>query len=205
MAKDESRTRLTDRKRAAILEAAANEFRSRGFDNTSMDVIAAAADVSKRTVYNHFPSKEGLFAAIVDLLMSRCDVVSDHPYTPSETLEQQLTYNARSAMALFASEDFQNLARVVLSRFLQSPHLARTMMGESKRPETGLTNWLRAAHEAGRLKVENPKQAAKQFVGLLNSIAFWPQIVGSEPPLSKREQDAVVKSAVAMFLSHYAT
>ncbi|WP_390888393.1 TetR/AcrR family transcriptional regulator, partial [Leclercia adecarboxylata] len=51
-------TRLTDRKRAAILEAAVAEFRAFGFAGTSMDRIAATAEVSKRTVYNHFASKD---------------------------------------------------------------------------------------------------------------------------------------------------
>ena len=55
------KTRLTDRKRAEILKAAVKLFRSRGFDTTSMDAVAKEAKVSKRTVYNHFPSKEALF------------------------------------------------------------------------------------------------------------------------------------------------
>ena len=49
--------RLTERKRAAIVEAAIDEFRASGYEATSMDRIAARAEVSKRTVYNHFPSK----------------------------------------------------------------------------------------------------------------------------------------------------
>ena len=57
--------RLTDRKRDAIVQAAIGEFREHGFNGTSMDRVAAAADVSKRTVYNHFPSKEELFEAIL--------------------------------------------------------------------------------------------------------------------------------------------
>ncbi|MFP4904840.1 TetR/AcrR family transcriptional regulator, partial [Paraburkholderia sp. BR14261] len=44
--------RLTDRKRAAIVAAAIDEFLASGFDATSMDRIAARANVSKRTVYN---------------------------------------------------------------------------------------------------------------------------------------------------------
>ena len=42
MSEEEPRIRLTDRKRAAILEGAVREFRARGFDNTSMDSIAKA-------------------------------------------------------------------------------------------------------------------------------------------------------------------
>lgn len=197
--------RLTDRKRTAIMEAAVSELRASGFDNTSMDRIAEVASVSKRTVYNHFPSKEALFAAIVDELMTRCSVISEFPYDPDESLASQLTAIGRATIDLATSNEFQDLARVTLSRFIQSPEIAREMMIEPKQFEVGLVTWINAAQKAGRLKVSNPQQAAKQFQGLINSFVFWPQLVGSEPPLSARQQTAVLKSSVAMFLDHYAS
>jgi TetR/AcrR family transcriptional regulator of autoinduction and epiphytic fitness len=205
MTQNEPRTRLTDRKRAAILDAAAREFRSRGFDNTSMDGIATAATVSKRTVYNHFASKEELFTAIVDELMSRCEAAVEYPFDEHKTLEKQLSDIGRSAIELFASDDLQNLARVVASRFLQSPELARTVIGDSKPLDRQVAKWIQAGQKAGRLKSQKPQRAAKQFLGLIDSFALWPQILGGKPTLSKRERDEVVQSAVAMFLSHYAT
>ena len=60
-----STQRLTDRKREAIVEAAIAEFRAHGYDGTSVDKVAATRRVSKRTLYNHFPSKEELFAEIL--------------------------------------------------------------------------------------------------------------------------------------------
>ena len=53
-------------KRAAILNVAKRLFTTQGFDGTSMDAIAAAAGVSKLTVYSHFQDKERLFAAAVE-------------------------------------------------------------------------------------------------------------------------------------------
>jgi len=52
-------------KRAVILEAAKKVFLEVGFGAASMDAIANEAKVSKQTVYNHFGSKEELFAAMV--------------------------------------------------------------------------------------------------------------------------------------------
>ena len=64
--------RDTSQKRKAILEGAVKVFTKEGFDASSMDHIAEVAGVSKRTVYNHFPSKEILFQAIVaDFLKQR--------------------------------------------------------------------------------------------------------------------------------------
>ncbi|MGI9591942.1 MAG: TetR/AcrR family transcriptional regulator [Myxococcota bacterium] len=49
---------------AEILEAAEALFRLRGFAETSLREIAAAAPVSVQTLYNYFGSKEGILAAI---------------------------------------------------------------------------------------------------------------------------------------------
>jgi AcrR family transcriptional regulator len=46
--------------RQLIADTARDLFRARGFDEVTVDEIAAAAQVSKKTVFNHFPTKEDL-------------------------------------------------------------------------------------------------------------------------------------------------
>ena len=75
--------RLTDRKREAILSAAVEEFRTAGYEATSMDRIAAAAGVSKRTVYNHFPSKDELFGLMLEHLWNRSITTPAWPIAPT--------------------------------------------------------------------------------------------------------------------------
>ena len=53
-----SRKRLATRQ--AISNAATLLFFERGFDNVTVDEIAAAADVGRMTVFNHFPRKEDM-------------------------------------------------------------------------------------------------------------------------------------------------
>src|ERR1700691_1816365 len=55
----------TARKRRAILGAATTLFLRDGYQATSMDQIAAAAAVSKQTVYKQFADKQSLFREIV--------------------------------------------------------------------------------------------------------------------------------------------
>lgn len=50
-------------KRKAILEAAKRLFLEEPFERVSMDAVAAAAQVSKVTIYAHFENKEQLFVA----------------------------------------------------------------------------------------------------------------------------------------------
>jgi AcrR family transcriptional regulator len=52
------------RRRAAILDAAEKLFIRKGFENTSIDDVAKEAQLTKRTLYQYFPSKEDLFYAV---------------------------------------------------------------------------------------------------------------------------------------------
>jgi AcrR family transcriptional regulator len=54
-----SRKRLATRK--GISDTATRLFMERGFDHVTVDEIAAAADVGRMTVFNHFPRKEDMF------------------------------------------------------------------------------------------------------------------------------------------------
>lgn len=198
-------TRLTDRKRAAIIAAAVSEFQESGFDGTSMDRIAAEAGVSKRTVYNHFPSKDDLFQAIVSDLLGRCTEVASFPYDADTDLKPQLLAIGQSIAAVMTSADFMRLARVVVPRFIQSPEIASATIREQEKFHKGLVEWIQAGKRDGRLRVTHPSRAAQQFTGLIDSFAFWPQLIGTQAPLKKRELTEVIKSAVGMFLDHYAT
>jgi AcrR family transcriptional regulator len=62
-----TRRRLSsEARRRELLEAALREFSSRGYFLTQMEHVAAAAGVSKALVYQHFTSKEELFAAVTE-------------------------------------------------------------------------------------------------------------------------------------------
>ena len=53
-----------DARRAQLLEAALLEFGARGYHGTQMEHVAARAGVSKALLYQHFPSKDDLFAVV---------------------------------------------------------------------------------------------------------------------------------------------
>ena len=59
--------RRGDELREHILWAAKDVFLEMGFERASMDVVAARAETSKRSLYAHFESKDKLFLAVVDL------------------------------------------------------------------------------------------------------------------------------------------
>ncbi|KDD68804.1 TetR/AcrR family transcriptional regulator of autoinduction and epiphytic fitness [Pseudomonas sp. BT76 TE3572] len=195
--------RLTDRKREAIIQAAIAEFRANGFDITSMDKIAATAGVSKRTVYNHFPSKEELFAEILNQLWARVTSEQETPYHPDQPLRDQMRRMLMAKLQMLGDDNFLDLARVAIAATIHSPERAQNMVARMGEREEGLTVWIRAAQADGRLKPIAPEFAAQQIQGMLKSFAFWPQISMGLPGLSAEMQTTVVDSALDMFLACY--
>ena len=196
--------RLTDRKRLAIIEAAIAEFRANGFEATSMDKIAATAAVSKRTVYNHFPSKDELFAEILlRLWHSSADQVTP-PYQPDVPLRAQLLLMLGQKMQMLTDHNFLDLARVAIAETIHSPARAQEMVEKISEKDTVMTSWIAAAQRDGRLKPADPPFASYMLQGPLKTFAFWPQVTLGQPLLDAAAQRQVIETAVDMFLGYYA-
>lgn len=107
------------RTREAIANAAAELFRERGFDGVTIEDVAAAAQVSKKTVFNYFPSKEDLVfdraddrrAELLAAVLERPDGVSLLESFRQLCLSQtRFIDDLRSNMSL-GSRDFFELVR----------------------------------------------------------------------------------------------
>ncbi|HVA60974.1 MAG TPA: TetR/AcrR family transcriptional regulator [Mycobacteriales bacterium] len=67
-----ARVRMTgSERRAQLLDVGRSLFAEKGFDATSIEEIAARAQVSKPVVYEHFGGKEGLYELVVEREMQR--------------------------------------------------------------------------------------------------------------------------------------
>ena len=188
-------------KRETILEAATTAFRDEGYECTSMDRIAELAGASKRTVYNHFPSKEALFQAVVGRLFDEAVALKQVVWDPDRPLEHQLADFARAKTLLAESGAARCLMRVVLGVFIKQPELMQEVMARSAEQETMLVNWLRKATEVGRLDVPDPELAARLFWAMAGGALFWPQLLEGPMPVDARE--ALTREVVTTFLARY--
>jgi AcrR family transcriptional regulator len=82
--------RRGDKLREHILWSAKEVFLEMGFERASMDLVAARAKTSKRSLYAHFDSKEKLFVAFVELVrglfLERLKTPGDYSAQPAEAL-----------------------------------------------------------------------------------------------------------------------
>src|SRR3954468_5326405 len=74
------RERKKRQTREAIADAAMRLFHARGFDAVTVAEVARAADVSEKTVFNHFPTKEDLvFEHTVEHVQARIEAIRLRP------------------------------------------------------------------------------------------------------------------------------
>jgi TetR/AcrR family transcriptional regulator of autoinduction and epiphytic fitness len=159
--------------------------------------------VSKRTVYNHFASKEALFAQIIQQLWERAAEGADPAYRSDRPLRAQLLDLVSQKLRLLHDPSFADLARVAIAAGVHSPERTQEIVARMGDREEGLTIWIRAAAGDGRLKTSDPVFASMQLQGLVKGFAFWPQIALGQPPLTPAEQKQVAETSVDMFLAYY--
>lgn len=98
-----SRRRIATRE--AISTAATGLFFERGFDHVTVDDIAAAANVGRMTVFNHFPRKEDMFFDLDEegrAILREAMQQRDPTVSPVETL-RLLVHRLISAKSLFVA------------------------------------------------------------------------------------------------------
>ena len=196
-------SRLTDRKRDAIVQAAIVEFRDNGFEATSVDKVAARAEVSKRTLYNHFPSKDELFAAILHVLWESSASELRRPFEADRPVREQLLQLLQGKLAMLADDNFLALARVAIAAGLHSPERAQEIVARLGEKDGGMLEWMRAAQKHGALKAGDAVQAVKQLESLVKGVAFWPQVAMGQPRLTPAAQKKLAAATVDLFLSHH--
>src|SRR5215468_4334398 len=81
----EDATARAARKRAQIQRAAIGPFLQHGYAGTGIDDIAAAARISKQTLYKHFAGKEELFLSIIMTPSAKYSTSSSTASTPAWT------------------------------------------------------------------------------------------------------------------------
>ncbi|MEO1150282.1 MAG: TetR/AcrR family transcriptional regulator [Pseudomonadota bacterium] len=193
-----------DAKELAIIEAARQSFLAKGFDAASMDEIALLANVSKRTVYNRFRSKEALFAAAIlttcqEILPDNFAELEAHlpPYDLLETLARRFVEGVFSPEAIA-------LRRIAAFEAQRRPELGKAFLDNGPRMmvKTCVPILKRLAEKANIAvgKEDDFEAALWQLGALLTEPLHTHVLMGQVPDDLDEQIDRQIQNGLMAFL-----
>ena len=177
-----------------MLDAATDLFLRDGYGTTSLEAVAAAAGVSKRTLYARFSGKAALLQMVVARLVTNWLPAFDAEIGQGGGLRDTLLGSARVMLATALTPQALGLYRLIIAEIGRFPELALVMRDAGAAAGTD-----RLANVMATAGITDPIWAAEQFMALVLSV---PQRrgLGLGPPLDTTGQEAWAKRAVDLFL-----
>lgn len=187
--------------------AACELFLANGFQRTSMDQVAARANVSKTTLYAHFVSKEALFLAVLEEEKRRLGlgIPAELPAAPVEA-RSYLARIARSLLEAMTQRTVMSLFRQVIAEAGHSPDLGHALWEEGpcagRRRMAALLTYFA---DDGQLRIDDADLAAGQFLALVRGDFTLRCLMSTDWRPVQDVIDRHVEQSLDFFLRQYGT
>jgi AcrR family transcriptional regulator len=166
-----TRTKRSTATKEQIVRAAASLLATKGYEATSLDDVAAAAGITKGTVYYHFDSKEALYWAVVapnvaTTILRAEEAVARNPNPRDAIIElvMLLTGGARESNEKYMY--YQEMLPL-------NDEMRRAIRAEERRYEALVADVIRRGQEAGDMTPGDPQMLALIIIGAGARTARW--------------------------------
>jgi AcrR family transcriptional regulator len=193
-----------DKRRQAMLDAAAGLFSEKGYEATTLSEVVARSGGSLSTLYELFGSKAGLLVAMVAERCQRLTAVISDVAVAGLPLEAALGEIGRYGLSLLTNADSIGLLRIVIAESPRQPELGRLFYEAG--PAAGrriLGRYLADEAERGALVIDDPEAAAIYFSQMLLG-DLQMRALCALPVAEGDEADAHIARTVAAFMRLYA-
>jgi len=180
-----------------ILRAAMTEFTERGFHASSVASIAARAEVSRRTVYNQFQTKEQLLEVLAKHTCTRLRTLLAEVIESEEPIWDTLYGVGMCFYNDAMGADSRAISRLLVMEAERMPALARQGLSFRQYALEPLVNYLERQALEGVITVEDHARAAQQFLHLTTSSIDY---LFGDSGHTLEEQRQWVTAAVKTFL-----
>ncbi len=199
-------TSRSEQKLHDILKAGRSAFLEHGFDAVTMDRIAEVANVSKRTVYSHFQSKETLFAAVMGAVCASYRETMLYGIACDAPIEQALSQFGHGFLSMLFNPENVAMYRILAAKAETFPEIGEQFCNAGLRPTTQtLADYLAAQAEAGVIEVDDPYEAASSFIGSLQGKCHTEVLLTQAGYPDAERIERIVAGAVHRFLYGVAT
>ena len=195
----EAAARLGER----ILEVATELFLAHGYGATSIEDVARACRISKRTFYHRYPDKRALFGAVITRIVEGLRPAdADALFADHGPLDEALRHLARAILHAALSPPAVALYRVIVAEAARFPDIAAVIaqQGRSQAAVAQIAALL-AYHETGGSAAAR-EFAATQFLQMVMAAPLR-RALGLGEPMAAAELDAWARDTVALFLNGY--
>lgn len=166
-------------RRKAFIDAAREAFFAHGYAGTTMSSIASKVGGSKTTLWSYFPSKEDLFAAIVDDIVDHYGQVLTLDLPVDRPVPEVLRTFGTVLMTKLTSTPLLSLYRLVVGEADRFPHLAETFYDRGpRRGKARAAEWVAEKMVRGEIRMGDPMRAVNQFAGLCQSGLYQFALLG---------------------------
>lgn len=186
-----------DPRLVTLFEAAESVFLAKGYHAATMDEVAKAAGMSKKTVYALIDSKADLFASLLTHHHSLLKFPEPQPdWTPQDILVAHLLTLARFLL----SPSQIAILRLIMAEYTHSPDFGRVFMRNrvvkaKSRLETCLSE-LASKYGCGEI---DPKEHSAMLFGMAIGEFHIKTLIGFRAPPSKQALETRVRRAVEIF------
>jgi AcrR family transcriptional regulator len=201
---EEYRKSVADQKRQAILDAAVQNFLAMGYERTTLEMVAKDAGVSTATVYKHFSTKRALFGGIMERVWETEVDLATSVEQGTDSVAMLMAI-AQEYAQLLRQPQVEALFRVIIAEAPRFPELGEELYYRGKEPYLKrLHAYLQKESELKRFQIADIPLAARQFLGMINDVIFWPRFLIMDLKISDRDIENVITNAVETFLARYA-
>lgn len=194
-----------DARRQSIVAVARDAFLRDGYGGTTMSSIAATVGGSKTTLWSYFPSKQDLFAAVIDDLVERYGEALRIPLPADGDPAETLRGLAASLMKTLMRPQIIALHRMVTGEAGRFPELGTVLYDRGPaRGHARVSGWLDQLMAAGVLRKADSLVAARQFVALCQAGQFQKHLIGAQRKIDRMAMEGEIDQAVETFLRAYA-
>ncbi len=186
---------------AELLGCALDHFLDKGYEAATIEAIAAAVGMTKRTVYARYTDKAALFRAAVHRAIERYSISEQRiAATDCGNLERTLHNIARLRIDLVSSPEGMKLQRIINTESYRFPEIFTEVYQLGALPTIKfLARLLKRELQAGKLAIDEPAKAANVFMSMVVSGPV--RIIVSGNPLPQAEIDERIAYAVGLFLN----
>ena len=183
--------------RTQIVQTAYRLFVDRGFADVSIEQIADAAGISRRTVYNKFLNKPDIYQAAFEPVLAELELAAMFEVPPFDDPRQVLHHYAAAIRELLDYPGLIEMLRVLVHEAQKQRWLAHAYVTRFRIPiRSRFRDDMARLVAAGRLPPRDVELLADQFFATTLGLLIFPRLLRLEVGATPEASDALLRVSV---------